>query len=285
LEAASKQLVPLWRGRAPGDTIQVAPGTYSEDVIIGKSLSLIGASSANTIIDAKGQANGVYIDGLDNPSLSEVVVTGFTVQNANFEGILQPAFETNEDFDCGEGIHLSGVDHSTVANNFLQNNSGGVLLSDDTGATHDNLITGNVALNNPFDCGITLASHALYSQLPSNTPRGVDRNTVSDNDSSKNGLAVEGAGAGVGLFVAGNGLEAARNVVIGNRLTSNGLPGVAFHLHHQLPTKAVLIVTHNIEEAVLMCDRILVLGSNPGHIAAEIPVALDRRRACREGRK
>ena len=47
---------------------------------------------------------------------------------------------------------------------------------------------------------------------------------------------------------------------------------------HQLPTKAVLLVTHNIEEAVLMCDRILVLGSNPGHIAAEIPVPLPQPR-------
>ena len=45
-------------------------------------------------------------------------------------------------------------------------------------------------------------------------------------------------------------------------------------IEHQLPTKAVLMVTHNIEEAVLMCDRILVLGSNPGHIAAEIQVPL-----------
>ncbi|HUK00310.1 MAG TPA: nitrate/sulfonate/bicarbonate ABC transporter ATP-binding protein [Stellaceae bacterium] len=43
---------------------------------------------------------------------------------------------------------------------------------------------------------------------------------------------------------------------------------------HRLPTKAALMVTHNIEEAVLMCDRILVLGSNPGHIAAEIAVPL-----------
>jgi len=43
---------------------------------------------------------------------------------------------------------------------------------------------------------------------------------------------------------------------------------------HRLPTKAALMVTHNIEEAVLMCDRILVLGSNPGHIAAEIAVSL-----------
>jgi NitT/TauT family transport system ATP-binding protein len=46
-------------------------------------------------------------------------------------------------------------------------------------------------------------------------------------------------------------------------------------VEHQLPTKAVLMVTHNIEEAVLMCDRI---GSNPGHIAAEIPVALPQPR-------
>lgn len=47
---------------------------------------------------------------------------------------------------------------------------------------------------------------------------------------------------------------------------------------HQLPTRAVLMVTHNIEEAVLMCDRILVLGSNPGHIAAEIMVPLEQPR-------
>jgi NitT/TauT family transport system ATP-binding protein len=45
-------------------------------------------------------------------------------------------------------------------------------------------------------------------------------------------------------------------------------------VERQLPTKSVLMVTHNIEEAVLMCDRILVLSSNPGRIAAEIPVPL-----------
>ena len=40
---------------------------------------------------------------------------------------------------------------------------------------------------------------------------------------------------------------------------------------HQLSTKAVLLVTHNIEEAVLMCDRILVLASNPGRICRRDP--------------
>jgi NitT/TauT family transport system ATP-binding protein len=42
----------------------------------------------------------------------------------------------------------------------------------------------------------------------------------------------------------------------------------------RIPIKAILMVTHNIEEAVLMADRILVLSSNPGRIASEIPVAL-----------
>ena len=45
-------------------------------------------------------------------------------------------------------------------------------------------------------------------------------------------------------------------------------------IERQLPTKSVLLVTHNIEEAVMMCDRILVLSSDPGRIAAEIPVPL-----------
>jgi len=49
-------------------------------------------------------------------------------------------------------------------------------------------------------------------------------------------------------------------------------------VEHQLPTKSVLMVTHNIEEAVLMCERLAVLSSNPARIAAEIPVTLPRPR-------
>lgn len=42
----------------------------------------------------------------------------------------------------------------------------------------------------------------------------------------------------------------------------------------RLPIRAILLVTHNIEEAVLMSDRILLLSSNPGTIAAEFKVTL-----------
>ena len=40
----------------------------------------------------------------------------------------------------------------------------------------------------------------------------------------------------------------------------------------RLPIKSILMVTHNIEEAVLLCDRILVFASNPGRVAQEIRV-------------
>jgi NitT/TauT family transport system ATP-binding protein len=42
----------------------------------------------------------------------------------------------------------------------------------------------------------------------------------------------------------------------------------------RMPIKSILMVTHNIEEAVLMSDRILVLSSNPGRIASVIPVTI-----------
>jgi NitT/TauT family transport system ATP-binding protein len=42
----------------------------------------------------------------------------------------------------------------------------------------------------------------------------------------------------------------------------------------RIPIKSILMVTHNIEEAVLMCDRVLVLSSNPGRVAAEIAIPL-----------
>ncbi len=243
------------------DTINVAAGTYKEDVVIGKSLSLIGANRSNTVIDATGLANGIYVNGLDNPGLSKVVVTGFTVKNANFEGILVtnaafvtvwgnqitnndqslepsvpacpgiPDFETGEAFDCGEGIHLSGVDHSTVADNVVANNAGGILLSDDTGQTHDNLVTGNLSKDNPFDCGIVMASHAPGPG--STAPHlGVVHNTIADNESTHNGFQVPGAGAGVGIFADGSGIGlVSGNRVIHNKLRNNGLPGVAFHSH------------------------------------------------------
>ena len=58
------------------------------DFAITAVISLVGANRNNTIIDATGLKNGIYVDGMDNAGLTGVSVSGFKVQNANFEGIL-----------------------------------------------------------------------------------------------------------------------------------------------------------------------------------------------------
>jgi NitT/TauT family transport system ATP-binding protein len=45
-----------------------------------------------------------------------------------------------------------------------------------------------------------------------------------------------------------------------------------------MPTKAMLVVSHNIEEAVLMADRVLIFASGPGRMRAELPISLPRPR-------
>jgi hypothetical protein len=216
--------------------------------------------------------------------LSEVVVQGFTVANAQFEGILVtnasnvtivenhvtgsnrglqvptnpggcpfiPPWETSEGFDCGEGLHLAAVHHSMVANNIVDHNAGGILLTDETGPNHDNLITGNLVTENGYDCGITLASHRPPTNLGfGSNPAvafGVFGNTIAHNESSSNGLLVSGNGAGVGIFTspgpptfATMQTAAYDNVVIANRVIGNGQPGVAMHAH-----KAGAILTGNL---------------------------------------
>ena len=63
-------------------------------------------------------------------------------------------------------------------------------------------------------------------------------------------------------------------------LTAETLRGdlIDLWVERRIPTKGILIVSHNIEEAVEIADRILIFGSDPGRIRAEIPVPLPRPR-------
>jgi Right handed beta helix region len=251
---------------SPNDVINVEAGTYDEEVRIGKPLSLIGASAAAAIIDASGLAHGIFVDGLRNPGLHDVTVSGFTVKNAQFEGILllsaadvtihnnrildndqssgleftgkptgcpgQPGngvYENDETGDCGGALHLIGTVNSIVSGNFISGNADGVLISDETAASHDNLLIHNNITNNPLECGIVLASHPPMGAIGS-AHHGVHHNTVAENVSTNNGVKI--GGSGVGLFSDGIGQgRTSENVIVRNQLFGNGLGGVALHTH------------------------------------------------------
>jgi NitT/TauT family transport system ATP-binding protein len=67
-------------------------------------------------------------------------------------------------------------------------------------------------------------------------------------------------------------------------LTAETLRGelLELWLEKKIPTRAIFIVTHNIEEAVILADRIIVLGRNPAHIHAEFSVNLAHPRDRKE---
>ncbi len=65
-------------------------------------------------------------------------------------------------------------------------------------------------------------------------------------------------------------------------LTAETLRGDLLDLwdDRRIPTKGIVLVSHNIEEAVEIADRILIFASDPGHIRADIPIAQPRPRAA-----
>jgi len=104
----------------PGDTVQVAAGTYYQHLTINKSLSLIGGRNGATIIDGDGTGTAVHI------LADKVNVTGFAVRNAN------------------RGICLDCSDRNTIASNMISNNSEGFTLLHSGG----NKITNNSMTDN-----------------------------------------------------------------------------------------------------------------------------------------
>jgi parallel beta-helix repeat protein len=154
----------------PGDTVSVGAGTYKESVTITKAITLQGAGGGATIIDATGKDHAIMMQGVTGPA----TISGIAAENANLAGInlrdssqimltgnlvqgndknvgpeappgqgVCPGSAPFDGDDCGEAIHLQGVSDSVISNNTVQQNVGGILVTDETGPTHDNLIINN----------------------------------------------------------------------------------------------------------------------------------------------
>jgi parallel beta-helix repeat protein len=247
-----------------GDRVQVASGTYREEVKLAKRVSLIAHGKA--VIEASGKNNGVLVTGTAAAGSS---VEGLTVRNATFEGILlletkkvtvtkntvtgndrggaaaKPEGECAPQGvipgDCGEGLHLMSATESHIIDNVVKNNAGGILLTDEKGPTAHNKITGNTVSNNVLDCGITLAGHNPKAVILSTAPgppqmAGLDQSVggVYSNEIERNtvnGNGTKGQGGGVLLAAGPPGAGVYNNTVTHNKAEGNGLAGITLHSH------------------------------------------------------
>lgn len=116
-----------------GDTINVAAGTYAEQVVINKSLTLVGAGAGTTTIKAPASRTGTVAEGLvtwdyivaayPSSGTIDVRIEGFTI-DANGENAM------NTDTQCFAGVFFRDVDganaglYSCTVNNFGSYNGG-----------------------------------------------------------------------------------------------------------------------------------------------------------------
>jgi hypothetical protein len=200
--------------------------------------------SGFTVQNAVGEgilATGSLIGG----SISNVSITDNRVLNNNTGGIPptpnapypQCSAFGQAPGDCGEGIHLMAVTKSEVGDNYVSGNEGGILLTDEFGPTHDNVIENNIVTGNQFDCGITVPGHNPHALDASGNPQptvaGVFNNVIRFNSVTDNGLMGEGAGV---LFAnAAAGTASYDNTVEFNYLAGNELSGVTMHAHTLAP--------------------------------------------------
>jgi len=191
-----------------GHTILVDAGVYYENVVLNKTLSLIGENKASTVIDANNTGNAITIEA------DYCIVENFTIQNGGFGVVIMGnstkrylgnvmvgnAFRNNVD-----AIGLSTCDRNVVANNTFEGNGFNVIVgwvnpfvtwdvtSNNNTITRNNMTEGisgvlilyshhNIVSENNIinmtDQGITFLSKSYYAGPPIVTNNSICNNVI-----------------------------------------------------------------------------------------------------------
>ena len=143
-----------------GGTINLAAGTFAENLTIDKPLTLIGAGQGSTTIDATGGAYGIHLTNTSGSgTLSGVTIQDLTITNAieysihtngpsgvsdvAIENVTATGSTNSNDGLGGGGVDLNGVTGTNLVKNLtaIGNAAFGLSLPSASGVTVENLIT------------------------------------------------------------------------------------------------------------------------------------------------
>jgi parallel beta-helix repeat protein len=139
-------------GISAGDTVFVRAGTYYENIVLNKSISLLGESQANTIIDGGTRSDVIFLSAVN------CVISGFTIQNGGMK------------VHAHCGVNIFNVDNDTVCNSTFTGNFIGINLGDQMRGSMSNIIRYNNITRNHY--GIFLAHsnrNEIYGNIVSNS--------------------------------------------------------------------------------------------------------------------
>jgi parallel beta-helix repeat protein len=193
-----------------GDTVFVYNGTYYENIIVNRTINLMGENMSTTIIDGGGNGDVIRV------VVDWVNVTGFTV--------IKSGTTANPDFDAG--IDLNSVQNCKIYNNDAFDNLCGIYINN----SDMNDIIGNNASNNAL--GIHLFGsdgNNITGNIASNNSNGIKlrnsyENTLKDNNINSN------KGHGIELSYS-IGTRIMNNTMIGNGIHIFGTPRKYWNTH------------------------------------------------------
>jgi parallel beta-helix repeat protein len=201
------------------DTVYVYSGLYYENVVVDKSIDLIGEGRDTTIVDGNETAFVIKIDA------DSVTLCNFTVQNGGIEssavgGIMVESncnsITSNNVYDNCIGIHLIHSNNNIICGNEISFNLiPGIRLLDST----NNIISGNIVDSNGLDV-------LQYYLVPGIKLEQSSNNTLLDNIFSNNAV-------GISLTYSSN-----NNIISGNDVKNNEYDGInltdsSYHFRQQ----------------------------------------------------
>jgi parallel beta-helix repeat protein len=179
---------------SPGDTILVHVGTYSEHLVINKTITLVGEDNNSTIIDSHGTDDVIFIRA------NNVTVKGFTVRNSRVykSGVMIDhgagnVITNNKIINNYEGINLLYSSNNVVSGNIISDNTDGINFR----YSSNNVVSGNIISDN---------TDGIYLDYSGN-------NVISSNVISHNEFA------GIELY----NFETSNNIICGNTILRNHL--------------------------------------------------------------
>jgi len=188
-----------------GDTIIVRDGTYTENVVVGKKLTICSENGyAKTLVRAASSYKHVFTVTADHTNIRGFTVTGAT---AEYPYPYKMA-----------GIFLgNGVDHCNITDNKVTNNTHGITLSSQT---NNNMIARNVVNANEV-FGIFLYWGSNNNKIEDNIVdcngnRGISLHSSNSNEIVGNTVSANG---NYGIFL----VESKNNQILHNNIVDNGI--------------------------------------------------------------
>ncbi len=195
-------------GASPGDTVFVYHGRYVENVVVGKTISLVGEGRDRTIIDG-----GLGSTSVIRVTADWVNVTGFTV--------------TNTTSSRWPGIELSGVHDAYVADNNASWDSAGILLYY---ASSNTVVRNSLSLNwVGIAVSYTSNGNTVADNVATLNDYGIQIQETSVNNDVTGNVLQGNYIDGVTLYLYCDGNDIRGNTITGNR---HGGVGLTYYSHY-----------------------------------------------------